>query len=129
VSNRRASAKRGAATKAAQREIAKRLREKWHVFESDDRDNGRYVLDGFNNLVADCFADTHLGFGLPDRDDWQRNARLIAKVPAMCEFIGTICRMKTEEEFGERFSTDDSIETLNNLIRMARKIAGETRKS
>ena len=81
MSKLRASAKRGAATKAAQREIAERLQ--WHVFESDDRDDGRYVLDGYNNLVADCFADSHLGFGLPDRDDWQRNARLIARAPAM----------------------------------------------
>src|SRR5258708_29077097 len=78
-----------------------RAKRNWHVFESDDRDNGRYVLDEGNNLVADCFADTHMGFGLPDRPEYLRNARLIAKAPKLREFIALVARMKTEKEFGE----------------------------
>ena len=102
---------------------------KWKVFECDDQDNGRYVFDADGNLVADCFADTHLGFGLPDRDDWQRNARLIAKAPVMRDFISLIACMKTEEEFGaDQPEGIDWVFTMNNLIASARKIAGETSK-
>lgn len=53
--------------------------------------------------------------------------RMIAKVPAMLEFINQIANMKTEEEFAEAPDTEDWILTLNYLIEKARKIAAETR--
>lgn len=55
------------------------------------------------------------------------NARAIAEVPAMAQFIGLIARMETATEFdtrtdGDGMGGDDAIETLSTLIDTARAI-------
>lgn len=45
----------------------------WHVEED------RYVVDEDNVLIADCYADSALDFGLPSVHDVKANARLIAQ--------------------------------------------------
>lgn len=95
----------------------------WRVYEEDT--DSRYVVDAENTLIADCFADTHMPFGLPDRDDRIRNAHIIAQAPKMREFIALVAGMATESEFGDNAPpSEDWINTLNNLIASARAILG-----
>jgi hypothetical protein len=53
----------------------------WRTSYSDGDDNGRYVLDSNAVLIADCYADTALDLGLPDRAEYLANAQAIAALP------------------------------------------------
>ena len=86
--------------------------------------DGRYVVSRDDVLIADCYADSAMNFGLPEPSEYQANARLIAKSPQMATFVNLVARMKTEEEFGNNAPpSEDWISTLNDLIVEARKIA------
>jgi hypothetical protein len=90
----------------------------WRV---EDR---RYVVSSDDVLIADCYADSAMDFGLPEPSEYRANARLIAKSPQMATFVNLVARMKTEEEFGNNAPpSEDWISTLNDLIAEARKIA------
>ncbi len=90
----------------------------WRVEE------GRYVVSSDEVLVADCYADSAMDFGLPEPSEYRANARLIAKSPQMATFVNLVARMKTEKEFGDNAPpSEDRISTLNVLIVEARKIA------
>lgn len=103
---------------------AKRV--EWHVYQDTHRDTkDRYILDSENTLIADCFADSAWGFGLPDRPERAKNARLIAKAPRLNDLAVLIARMTTAEEYGDNQpESEDWISTVNNLIGLARKITG-----
>ena len=98
----------------------------WFVYESEDEaEQGRYVLDQNRTLVADCYADTHLEFDIPNKAAYQSHARLIAQAPKMRDFVTLIANMKTEAEFGDdQPEYEDWITTLNYLIEQAREISG-----
>lgn len=84
----------------------------------------RYVVSRDEVLIADCYADSAMDFGLPEPSEYRGNARLIAKSPQMATFVNLVARMKTEEEFGNNAPpSEDWISTLNDLIVEARKIA------
>src|ERR1017187_1570509 len=90
----------------------------WRVEE------GRYVVSSDDVLIADCYADSAMDFGLPEPSEYQANARLIAKSPQMATLVNLVAHMKTEEEFGNNAPpSEDWISTLNDLIAEARKIA------
>jgi len=87
-------------------------------------EDGRYVVSDDDVLIADCYADSAMDFGLPEPNEYRGNARLIAKSPQMATFVNLVARMKTEEEFGNNAPpSEDWISTLNDLIVEARKIA------
>jgi len=54
----------------------------WRTTEQDE-DIARYVVSENNVLIADCYADTHLDFGLPEEKEYRANARLIAATPKL----------------------------------------------
>jgi hypothetical protein len=87
----------------------------WRVEE------GRYVVSSDDVLIADCYADTHLELGLPSKQEYRANARLIAKSPQMAAFVNLIAHLKVEAE--DIPGCDEWISTLNDLIFEARKIA------
>src|ERR1019366_5932191 len=41
-------------------------------------DDGSYVVSSDDVLIADCYADTAMDFGLPEPSEYRANARLIA---------------------------------------------------
>jgi hypothetical protein len=87
-------------------------------------EDGRYVVSTDNVLIADCYADSAMDFGLPEPSEYRANARLIAKSPQMATFINLVARMKTEKEFGDNTPpSEDWISTLNDLIVEASKIS------
>lgn len=54
----------------------------------DEGEHERYVISEHGVLVADCYADTALDFGLPDSfAEAQANARLIAAAPMLLEAL------------------------------------------
>ena len=86
-------------------------------------EDGRYVVSSDDVLIADCYADSAMDFGLPEPSEYRANARLIAKAPQMATFVNLVARMKTEKEFGDNAPpSEDWISTLNDLIVEARKI-------
>jgi len=89
--------------------------ENWRV------EAGRYVVSSDDVFIADCYADTHLELGLPSKQEYRANARLIAKSPQMATFVNLIARLKIEAE--DLPGCDEWISTLNDLIYEARKIA------
>ena len=87
-------------------------------------EGGRYVVYSDDVLIAACYADSAMDFGLPEPSEYRANARLIAKSPQMATFVNLVARMKTEKEFGDNAPpSEDWISTLNDLIAEARKIA------
>jgi hypothetical protein len=85
---------------------------------------GRYVVSSDDVLIADCYADSAMDFGLPEPSEYRVNARLITKSPQMATFVNLVARMKTEGEFANNAPpSEDWIRTLNDLIVEARKIA------
>ena len=87
-------------------------------------EGGRYVVSSDDVLIADCYADSAMDFGLPQPSEYRANARLIAKSRQMATFVNLLARMKTEEEFDDNVPpSEDWISTLNDLIAEARKIA------
>lgn len=95
--------------------------EEWHVSYSDGEDNERYVISRDGVLIADCYADTALDLGLPSKEEFRANARIIAKAPQMSKLVNLIARMKVEAE--DQPGCDEWISTLNYLIASARAIA------
>ena len=97
----------------------------WFIYESENEtEQGRYVLNQERVLIADCYADTHLEFDIPNKAAYQSNARLIAQAPRLRDFVTLIANMKTEDEFAVNPDSEDWITTLNDLIEQAREISG-----
>jgi hypothetical protein len=93
----------------------------WEAWRVED---GRYVVSSDDVLIADCYADSAMDFGLPEPSEYRVNARLIAKSPQMVTFVNIVARMKTEGGFGNNAPpSEDWISTLNDLIVEARRIA------
>lgn len=56
----------------------------WRVLDALEE---RYVVSGEGVLIADCYADTHLDLSLPDREEYESNARLIAAAPELLRVL------------------------------------------
>lgn len=61
----------------------------WNTPWSDDEPH-RYVLGRGDMLIADCYADTAEDFGLPDPEEYQANAKLIAAAPELLSGLVSI---------------------------------------
>ena len=61
----------------------------WNTTWSDDEPH-RYVLGRGDMLIADCYADTAEDFGLPDPEEYQANAKLIAAAPELLDALQKI---------------------------------------
>lgn len=66
----------------------------WTVSYSDDEDNERYVISNEGVLIADCYADTPLDLGLPGKEEFRKNARLIAAAPELLEAAADLLSAK-----------------------------------
>jgi hypothetical protein len=71
----------------------------WLVAEEEE--SKRYVVDARDNLIADCYADTALEFGLPELTEVQENARLIAAAPELLAALETLMEHMLESHASE----------------------------
>lgn len=63
--------------------------EKWKVIVGEGEPK-RYVVDGNNTLIADCYAASTDDVGLPDEEEARKNARRIAMLPEMVALLRRI---------------------------------------
>ena len=53
-------------------------------------EGGRYVVSSDDVLIADCYADSALDFGLPEPGKYRANARLIAAAPELLKVLKSV---------------------------------------
>lgn len=53
-------------------------------------EGGRYVVSSDDVLIADCYADSEMDFGLPEPSEYRANAGLIAAAPELLEVLKSV---------------------------------------
>jgi hypothetical protein len=75
-------------------------------------EDGRYIVSSHDVLIADCYADSAMDFGLPEPSEYRANALLIAAAPEL---------LKVLESVAARWDKDDDQDApeLGTAIRAA----------
>ena len=100
------------------------------TFVGDTFEEARYVIADPTAarpmLIADCWPETPFEFGLPDVEEYQANAKLIAAAPDMLDALTKIAAWWMETPDFKNGEDEMPADVFDDMLHAIRKATGET---